>query len=109
VFLALLMTGAFLGIVSWTSNPGTLEKQYDRIAKPIADHFAEQRAAAWQAARKVALQQWMAHAKLPADCRNPTSSLRALECKNQLEMQTRAFEEDWNNKIASGWRPEGIN
>ena len=109
VLFAVLMTGIMLGVVTWASKPEVLEAQYDRVAKPIEDHFAEQRAMAWQAAKDQAWQQWLTRAHLPGDCQHPTSSLRALECKNQLELQAHAFESDWANKVAGGWQPQGIN
>jgi hypothetical protein len=109
VFLVLLMTAVMVGLITWSTRPDLFEAQYDRVAKPIEDHFAEKRAAAWQAAKNQAWQQWIKRARMPKDCRQTSSALRALECKNQLELQSNAFESDWANKVASGWQPEGVN
>ena len=109
VFLVLLMTGVMFGLITWATRPDVLEAQYDKVTKPIEDHFAEQRAAIWKAAKEQAWQQWVVRAQLPGDCRHPSTSLRALECKNQLELQAKSFEDDWARKISGGWKPEGLN
>jgi hypothetical protein len=109
VLLALVMTGAFLVLVTWTTKPEMLEAQYAKLAEPIEQHFAEQQAAALQAARERALRQWLAHMPVAKGCLHPRSALRDLECKNQVEMQKRKFETYWSQKIASGWKPEDMN
>ena len=109
VFLVLLMSAVMVGLITWATRPDLLEAQYDRVAAPIEQHFAEKRAAAWQAAKDQAWQQWMARVRVPGDCTQPATALRSLECKNALQLQANAFERDWQNRIARGWRPEGVD
>ena len=109
VFLVMLMGLVMFGLITWATRPDLLEAQYDRIAAPIANHFAEKRAAAWQAAKDQAWQQWLAQAHLPGDCAHPRTSLHALECRNAVQLQSNSFEQAWAGKVASGWRPEGVN
>lgn len=106
VFLVMLMVSVMIGLITWSTRPDLLETQYQRIAAPIEKHFAEQRAAAWQAAKQQAWQQWMAQVRLPRDCPHPATALHALECRNQLQLQTNSFEQAWASKVASGWQPE---
>ena len=109
VFLVTLMTAAMVGLITWATRPDFVETQYDRITAPVANHFAGQRAAAWQVAKERAWKQWMEQVHIPGDCAKPATSLRSLECKNQIQLQANLFENDWANKIASGWKPEGTN
>lgn len=108
-FLVMFMISTMIGLITWATRPDLLEAQYKRVAAPIEGHFAEKRAAAWQAAKEQAWKNWMAQAHLPSDCARPATSLHALECKNQLQLQASSFEREWNNKIANGWHPEGVN
>jgi hypothetical protein len=105
----MLMTAAMVGLITWATRPDLMENQYNRIAAPVVNHFADQRAAAWQAAKEHAWKQWMGHVHIPGDCAKPATSLRNLECKNQIQQQANIFENDWANKIANGWKPEGVN
>jgi hypothetical protein len=109
VFLVMLMTAVMVGLITWATRPDMLETQYNRITAPVTNHFASQRAAAWQAAKEQAWKQWMVQVHIPSDCAKPATSLRNLECKNQVQEQANIFENDWANKIASGWKPEGVN
>ena len=109
VFLVLLMSAVMVGLVTWATRPDLVQVQYDRVTAPIEQHFADKRAAAWQAAKDQAWQKWIARVRLPADCTQPATALRSLECKNALQLQANAFERDWKNRIASGWRPEGVD
>lgn len=109
VFLALLMTSVMVGLITWAARPDLFETQYNRVAGPIEDHFAEKRAVAWQTAKELAWHKWMAQVPLPGDCNHPATALHALECKNKLQLQANAFENDWAGKVARGWRPEGVN
>lgn len=109
VFLVILMTSAMIGLITWATRPELVEAQYDRVAAPIERHFAEKRAAAWQAAKEQAWQKWMARVRLPDDCTKPATALRSLECRNALQLQANDFERDWKGRIASGWRPEGTD
>ncbi len=109
VFLVILMLFVMIGLITWATRPDMLETQYNRVVAPIEKHFAEKRAATWQAAKELAWQQWLAQAHLSGECAQAASSLRTLECKNELQMQENYFERDWANRIASGWRPEGMD
>ena len=109
VFLVALMTSAMVALITWATRPDMVATQYNKIAAPIEKHFSDKRAATWQAAKEQAWKQWIAQIHMPADCTKPASSLRALECKNQIQLHADSFEREWNNKVASGWQPEGIN
>jgi hypothetical protein len=109
LFLVTLMLATMLGLITWATRPDLFSAQYDKVTAPIEKHFAEQRAAIWKSAKDRAWHQWMAQAHLPSDCMHPTTALHELECKNKVQLQESAFENDWANKVASGWRPEGIN
>jgi hypothetical protein len=109
MFLAILMTSVMLGLITWAARPELVEAQYDRITAPVRNHFAAKRAAIWQAAKDQAWEKWRARIRLPDDCSRPSSSLRALECKNTVQAQAELFERDWAGKVAGGWRPEGVD
>ncbi len=109
VFLVMLMASVMFGLITWATRPDLIEAQYARIAAPIQNHFAATRAAAWQAAKDQAWQQWLARVHLPNNCADPATSLHALECTNALQLQANSFERAWANKVASGWHPEGVN
>jgi hypothetical protein len=109
IFLVLLMSAVMVGLITWSSRPDLIEQQYDRVAAPIKQHFAKKRAAAWQAAREQAWHKWMARAHLPGECIQLATALRSLECRNVMQAQANAFERDWKNRIAGGWRPEGVD
>lgn len=89
-------------------KPSMIEKEYNRIKEPIEKHFAEQNAEAWRLAKNREWEAWAKQTRLPADCANPRGAVRELECKNQWQMQADIFERTWSNKVASGWKPEGI-
>lgn len=109
VFLVLLMSAVMVGLITWATRPDLVQVQYNRVAAPIEQHFADKRAAAWQAAKEQSWQKWMARVRVPVECTQPATALRSLECKNALQLQANAFERDWKDRIASGWRPEGID
>jgi hypothetical protein len=109
VFLVLLMSAVMVGLITWATRPDLLQTQYERVAAPIERHLAEKRAAAWQAAKERAWQKWMSRVRLPSDCTQPATALRSLECRNAVQLQANAFERDWKDRIASGWRPEGVD
>ena len=109
VFLVMLMISAMVGLITWATRPDLFETQYDRVVAPIENHFAQQRAEVWQSAKDQAWRKWIAQAHLPGDCFHPASALHALECKNKLQLQANAFENDWASKVASGWQPAGVN
>jgi hypothetical protein len=109
VFLVLLMTASMIGLITWATKPEMLVAQYHQAAAPIENYFAGKRAVAWKAARDQAWQSWRQQMQLPGDCARPSSSLRTLECKNQLQLQESTFENEWARKVTSGWQPEGAN
>jgi hypothetical protein len=109
VFLVVLMTSAMIGLITWATRPDMVATQYNKVAAPIEKHFSDKRAAQWQAAKEQAWKQRIAQVRLPNDCSQPATSLRALECKNQLQLHADAFEREWNSKIASGWQPDSMN
>ncbi|MBI5892018.1 MAG: hypothetical protein HZB47_15330 [Nitrosomonadales bacterium] len=109
VFLVILMTIAMTGLILWATKPEVLVAQYHQIASPFENHFAEKRAAVWQEAKEQAWRKWKAQLSQPNDCAHPATSLRSLECKNELQMQFDSFDREWNKKIAGGWQPDSVN
>lgn len=109
VFLVTLMTSAMIGLIVWATKPELVAVQYNKIAAPIEKHFSDKRTAAWRAAKEQAWGQWIAQVHLPSDCAKPATSLRDLECRNQLQLNADAFEREWSRKVASGWQPESMN
>jgi hypothetical protein len=109
VFLVILMTAVMIGLITWATKPEVLVSQYHQTTAPIENYFAGKRDAVWQAAKEKAWQSWKQKMRLPSDCAHPATSLRTLECQNQLQLQIDSFEREWADKVASGWRPEGVN
>lgn len=90
-------------------KPSMIDKEYNRIKEPIEKHFAEKKAEAWRLAKDREWDAWAKQIRLPADCSNPRGAVREMECKNQWQLQANTFERTWANKVASGWKPEGID
>lgn len=109
MFLVILTIFSMISLITWATRPDLLEAQYERIVAPVKEHFAEKRAAVWQAAKDQAWEEWRRQVRPPSDCAQTSSSLRALECRNALQSYADAFERDWANRVASGWRPEGVD
>jgi hypothetical protein len=109
VFLAILVFSVTVGLITWSTRPDLLEAEFNQSISPIKNYFAAKRAAKWQAAKEQAWKQWSAQKHLPADCARPATSLRSLECRNELQLQANSFESEWENKIANGWQPESVN
>jgi hypothetical protein len=108
LFFAVLFAMFIFTIVA-AYKPSMIGKEFDRIKAPIEKHFAEKRDDIWRAARDKEWQAWKKQIRLPADCANPRSSLREMECKNQWQLQAGTFERNWANKVAGGWKPEGVD
>jgi hypothetical protein len=109
VFLVVLMLSAMVGLITWATRPDLVQTQYNRLAAPIEQHFAAKRAAVWEAAKRQAWKEWEARLHLPSDCAQPATAIRALECRNQVQLHAEAFERTWANRIADGWRPAGLD
>jgi hypothetical protein len=103
------MSFMMVSLIIWATRPELITAQYDRAVAPLQKYLAEKRAAEWQAAKDHAWEEWRKQIRLPNDCSQPTSSLRALECKNALQSYADTFNRDWANKVAGGWRPEGVD
>jgi hypothetical protein len=108
IFFAVLFAMFIFTIVAGY-KPSMIEKEYDRIKEPIDRHFAEKRAEAWQLAKENEWQAWSKNIKLPADCSKPRSAMRELECKNQWQLQVNTFDKIWDEKVSSGWKPDGVD
>ena len=108
LFFAVLF-GMFIFAIVAGYKPELIDKQYEQIKKPIAEHFAEKRAEAWQQAKDKEWEAWSAQLRTPSNCEKEKSAIKELECKNKWQLQAEGFEKAWNRKIASGWKPEGID
>jgi hypothetical protein len=109
VFLAILTLSVTVGLITWSTRPDLLEAEFNQSVAPIKNYFAEKRAAKWQTAKEQAWKNWIAQKHLPGDCSHPATSLRELECRNELQLQANSFESEWNNKVANGWQPDSVN
>lgn len=108
LFFAILFGMFFFTIVAGY-KPSMIEKEYNRIKEPFEKHFAEKRAEAWRVAKDREWRTWEKKIRLPADCANPRSAIREMECKNQWQVQADTFERNRADKVASGWKPEGVD
>ena len=108
LFFAVLFA-MFIFTIVMAYKPSMVEKEFNKIKSPIEKHFAEKRDEIWRAAKDKEWQAWKKQIRMPADCAKPSSSLHAMECKNQWQQQADTFERNWNNKVANGWKPEGVD
>lgn len=108
LFFAVLFAIFIFTIVA-AYKPSMIEKEYNKVAGPIKEHFAENRTEAWRVAKDKEWQIWAKKIKLSAYCTNPHSAIHELECKNQWQLQADTFELIWDEKVASGWKPEGVD
>ena len=92
-------------LIVWTTRADLIEKD---IKKPLVEWNAAREAELWQAAKEEAWKKWAAEIKLPADCTNPRTEIRKLECKNKWQLHSETFERTWVNKMRSGWKPDGV-
>jgi len=76
---------------------------------PIDQYFAEKKAKVWNEAKEIERANWMLKLHLPADCGVPKTSIRELECRNNMKMHAQAFEQNWTNKVNNGWKPDGVS
>jgi hypothetical protein len=108
LFFAVLFA-MFIFTIVMAYKPSMVEKEFNMIKSPIEHQFAVKNNAIWQESKDKEWQAWKKKIRMPADCAKPGSSLREMECKNQWQLQVEAFERNWANKIASGWKPEGVD
>ena len=107
MFFAVLFAMFIFTIVA-AYKPSMIEKEYNIIKSPISRHIAESNAKAWQLAKEKAWEAWSKKIEVPADCAKPRTAIRALECKNQWQLQANTFEKIWNEKVSGGWKPDGV-
>lgn len=109
MIMATVMVFLMISLITWAARPDLFNIQYDRAAAPVKQFLAKQRAAAWQAAKDQAWEEWRKQVRPPKDCPPSSSSLRTLECQNAWQVYADHFERDWADKVASGWHPEGVD
>jgi len=107
IFFAILILGFFAAITA-AVRPDIVEQKFMAVRAPLDQHFADIRATTWKEARDQARASWMLKQQLPSDCRRPKTAIRELECDNKKQLLAQAFEQEWGNKVRSGWKPEGI-
>jgi len=100
---------AVFGVITALIRPDILEKKYSEIRAPIDQHFAEKNLMAWKTAKDTERATWSLKLKLPADCGAPKTAIRELECRNKIQLHTKAFEQNWLIRVNSGWKPEGVS
>ena len=104
LFFAVLILGFTLAITA-AVRPDAIEQHYKALAAPIKKHLSERKDAMLREAKATELAVWMKKLKLPADCVTTKSAIRELECRNQMQLHTQAFEQAWSAKVNSGWEP----
>jgi hypothetical protein len=107
IFFAILILGFFVAITA-AVRPDIVEKKFMAARAPIENHFADNRATTWKEAKDQARASWMLKKQLPSDCRKPKTAIRELECDNKKQLLAQAFEQEWGEKLRSGWKPEGV-
>lgn len=108
IALFTVMTFGFFGIITALARPDIVQKQYAEIRAPIAQYFAEKNTRVWHQAKESERARWMMRLHLPADCTPPKTAIRELECSNTVKLHTQTFEQNWANKVQSGWKPDGV-
>jgi len=108
LFFAVLFAMFIFAIVAGY-KPSMIDKEFNKIKEPIEKHFEERRDAMWSAAKDKEWQVWKKRIRMPADCAKPRSALREVECKNLWQTQVDTFDRIWANKVASGWKPQGMD
>jgi hypothetical protein len=107
IFFAILILGFFSAITA-AVRPDIVVQKYTEVREPLTRYFAEKHALTWKEAKDSERALWMLKRQLPADCQVPKTALREMECKNKRDLYSQAFEQNWTEKIRSGWKPEGI-
>ena len=90
-------------------KPAMIEKEYQRIKAPVENYFAQQQEAIWRDAKNSEWQAWLNKMHVSADCSNRQTALQQVECNSERQVQLKAFEREWANKVAQGWKPKGID
>jgi hypothetical protein len=85
-----------------------IDKAVNDIRKPLTDFNRQREARLWQAAKDKDWKDWATNIRLPANCTNPRTEIRKLECKNQWDSQVENFERTWATKVRKGWKPDGV-
>lgn len=107
VFFAILILG-FFAVITAAVRPDVIEQKYREVRSLIDQHFAEKRAQSWNDAKESERAIWMLQQQLPADCSAPKTAIREMECSNKKQLRAQAFEQDWENRVRSGWKPDGV-
>lgn len=109
VFLVSLFTVCVVSMIVWATRPELITNAGVEIKKPFTEWKDREESEKWKTARKLEYTRWTARQEHPTRCDNPKTSIIELECKNLRDEENAAFERIWENKIASGWKPEGVN
>lgn len=106
VFYVILILGFFAAVTA-AVRPDVVEQKYLAIRDPIDLHFAAPREKTWKEAKDQERATWMLKHQLPVDCKYPKTAIKEMECNNKKQLLAQAFNEEWENKVRSGWKPEG--
>lgn len=106
-FFAIMILGFFATITA-VVRPDIVQQKYMAVRAPFDHYFAEKHATTWKEAKDSERAIWMLKHPLSADCKSPKTAIRELECRNQRQIQAAAFEQEWADRVRSGWKPEGI-
>ena len=91
------------------ARPDIIQAKFSEIRAPLDQYFAEKNFKTWEAAKDAERAAWNLKINLPADCVEPKTALRELECKNKMRLHARTFEQIWLNKVQPGWKPDDIS
>ncbi|MBU1425951.1 MAG: hypothetical protein KKH12_10635 [Gammaproteobacteria bacterium] len=95
-------------VKSHNNSPCDVVKQkYLAIREPIDLHFAAPQEKTWKEAKDQERATWMLKHQLPVECKYPKTAIKEMECNNKKQLLAQAFNEEWENKVRSGWKPEG--
>jgi len=106
LFIVILL--GFFVIIAAMVRPDMVERQYLKLRAPIDNYFTEKNTKIWTDAKESERATWLMKMHLPADCGAPRSAMREVECHNLMQQYMDAFEQNWSNKVRSGWKPEGL-
>lgn len=98
----------FFVIIAAMVRPDIVEKQYLKMRAPFDNYIAEKNSKIWNDAKESDRSNWLMKLHLPVTCGAPKTAMREIECHNLMQVHMETFEQNWANKISSGWKPEGL-
>lgn len=107
LFFAVLFAMFIFTIVA-AYKPAMIGKAYSEIKAPFASLLSERNNEVWRNEKDREWRAWEQGTHLAMYCTHPDTEIRKMECDNQRQLQVDTFERQWAQKVASGWKPEGV-